>query len=468
MIGADYKSGSFQMPVYEDFDDYLVFQDHRNLNKKEMFDASFVDFMKWYKDDIHQRYSRQDFQAHHRWNFLIFAVGGVALLACYVYFHTHYPNYALAWGIPMFAASFWVAQKGELIHLRAHSPNSLTGWKWLDKVIDVLGLAWTGVSPSLFKRRHCAAHYNDVGNFSRLFSDVWITFDQIPVTYYLRPHLLLRFLFNEEFCREELLNRKQLAIEILGFYTYLGVMIWELTHGSYFLFVFNLIPAFILSGSQVLSAIIVHSGVDRRNSFESNGIMDPKTCDGLFKLPLTFYNLIGAGGIVNHAIHHAYPQVPLEIVNEDYERLNQHILNSYPNVRYNAVLTMKVHQNLLERLGPPNIFDYFVTFCVSVVALFNAILIVVGVNIVPPVIFELMLVDYRVYFASTKWERYTNWVTFGDAINLAERYLSTPAPNSYLEIVYGIYCEMKQYLEAHPEESTDAEESAAPVQAAES
>ncbi|NJL43653.1 MAG: hypothetical protein HC935_10985, partial [Pseudanabaena sp. SU_2_4] len=39
-----------QLPaVYKDFDDYQDFQSHQRLNKKEMFDEQFMDFMKWFK-----------------------------------------------------------------------------------------------------------------------------------------------------------------------------------------------------------------------------------------------------------------------------------------------------------------------------------------------------------------------------------------------------------------------------------
>jgi hypothetical protein len=61
---------------------------------------------------------------------------------------------------------------------------------WLfDRIIDVLGLTSCGVSTNIFKRRHLAAHYNDVGNVARLFSTAWLTFDDLPECYYLKPYL---------------------------------------------------------------------------------------------------------------------------------------------------------------------------------------------------------------------------------------------------------------------------------------
>ncbi|MDX2272534.1 MAG: hypothetical protein NW237_11405 [Cyanobacteriota bacterium] len=435
--------------VYDDFNDYLDFQSHSRLNKKEMFDPQFLDFMKWFKNDIHSRYSRKDFQRIELLNIVQLVIGFALLLAAYLYLHLTFPAYAWGWGVPLFLLALFVVQKGEVMHMRAHSPNSLTGVDWVDGGIDSLGLPLTGISPALFKRRHCAAHYNDIGNVSRIFSEVWITFDKIPVNYAARPWVLIRFLLDKEFCKEEMINRKRLLIETIGFYTYLAVLIWELFHGSYFLLVFHLIPAHILASSQVLSAIIVHSGVDNRNSFESNAIFDYRTYQGLFKVPMWIYCLVGNGGIINHGIHHAYPQVPLDIVNKEYQRINQHILENYTGVRYNKVLTMHIQKNLLERLGSPNFFDYIVEGFCALIALGACMFTVLGLP-VPPTIFELLLVDYRVFFVSTKAERYSNAVAFWEGIHLAERFEQTAEPNTYLKWVYRRYLKMKDYLAKHP------------------
>jgi fatty acid desaturase len=431
--------------VYSDFNDYLAFQAHGRLNKKEMFDSQFVDFMKWLKNDIHSRYSRKDFQRYELNSILQLTLGYGGMLAAYTYLHLNFSQYAWWWGVPLFIAAIFIVQKGEVMHMRAHSPNALTGVDWVDDGIDMLGLPLTGISPALFKRRHCAAHYNDIGNISRIFSEVWITFDKVPVNYHFRPHLLLRFLLNKEFCKEEMINRRQLLIETLGFYAYIIILATELVNGSYFLLVFHLIPSYVLASSQVLSAIIVHSGIDRRNSFESNGIFDYKSFKGLFKVPMMFYCLVGNGGIINHGIHHAYPQVPLDILNKEYQRLNQHILENYTGVRYNTVMTMRIQKDLLARLGAPNPFDYVVAFFCSLVALGACMFTVTGLP-VPPTIFELLLVDYRIYFNSTKAERFTNAVAFWDTVRLEERYHQTPEPNTYLKWVYKRYCRMKTYL----------------------
>lgn len=434
--------------VYKDFADYQDFQSHQRLNKQEMFDDQFMDFMKWFKKDIHSRYTRKDFQAIERKNLALFIVSFTALFLAYLYLHDNFPANAFWWGIPLFVAALFVVQKGEVMHMRAHSPSNLTGVGWIDEGVDRFGLPLTGISPALFKRRHCAAHYNDIGNVSRIFSEVWITFDQVPVNYFVRPWVLLQFLFNRQFCQQEMINRRKLLIEIIGFYTYIAAIAWELWHGSYFLLVFHLIPLNVLAGVQILSAVIVHSGIDRRNSFESNGIFDYRTCQGLFKVPLWLYSLLGNGGIINHGIHHAYPQVPLDLINQDYQSLNRHILKRYTNVRYNSVLSMVMHKNLLDRLPPPNLFDYIVTFFLSILALVAAMITVAGAPF-PPNMLELLLVDYRVLRSSTKAERYANVVAFWDRLHLEERYRQAPNPNTYLQWVYRRYQYRKEYLMQH-------------------
>jgi hypothetical protein len=440
------KLSESQLPsVYQDFDDYQDFRSHQRLDKKEMFDEQFMDFMKWFKKDIHSRYSRKDFQAIERKSLALFIAGFIALLLSYLYLHSNFAPYAFWWGIPLFIAALFVVQKGEVMHMRVHSPSNLTGIDWIDESVDRFGLPLTGISPALFKRRHCAAHYNDIGNVSRIFSEVWITFDQIPVNYFVRPWMLLELLFDRQFCQQELINRRKLLIEIFGFYTYIAAIAAELWHGSYFLLVFHLIPLNALAGVQILSAVIVHSGIDRRNSFESNGIFDYRTCQGLFKVPLQLYSLLGNGGIINHGIHHAYPQVPLDLINQDYQRLNQHILEHYTNVRYNSVLSMVMHKNLLDRLPPPNLFDYIATFLISLLALVASMITVAGAPI-PPTMFELLLVDYRVLKVSTKAERYTNTVAFWDRLDLEERYRQSPNPNTYFQWVYRRYQYRKEYL----------------------
>ncbi|MBC8123132.1 MAG: fatty acid desaturase [Gemmatimonadaceae bacterium] len=443
------KSLSSSPEVYGDFQDYQKFESHRRLNKQEMFDRQFMDFMNWFKRDIHARYSKKDFQRIELKSLTTLLSGSIGLVISYVLLHHYLPQYALLWGIPMFAGAVYFGIQGEVMHMRTHSPNNLTGIRWLDKAIDYFGLALTGISPGLFGRRHLSAHYNDISSLSKIFSEIWITFDKVPISYYARPHLLLKFLLNQQFCEEEKINRKTLLIETIAFYIYLTVLVTELFFGSYFLLVFHLIPGFLLASSQIMSGTIVHSATDSQNSFESNGLMDYRTAEGLFKVPLWFYGLFNNGFFVNHGIHHAYPQVPLEIVTNDYRRYHEYILDHYTDVRYNKVLTHRVQADLLARLGPPNLFDYVVAFFCSLLGLFAMMLTVLGLP-VPPTIFEMLLVDYRIYFVSTPTERMLNRIAFFESVRLEERYRQIAKPNVYMEFVYARYRRMKEYVKKHP------------------
>lgn len=310
-----------------------------------------------FKSDVHEKYTRKDFQRMEL-RHLLYRVGGYifVLLPLYLYLHSQFPQYALVWGIPLLFLAIFFAQQAEVMHMRTHCPQKLTGISWVDRAIDYFGLAMGGVSPTLFGRRHIAAHYNDIGNVSKLFSEVWLTFDKMPLSYYSRPQTLVKFLLDPQFCREEKLERKTLLIETITFYIYLVAVATELFFGSYFLLVFHLIPGLITASSQILGAVIVHSGIDNRNSFESNGIFDFQTAKGLFKVPLWFFGLLNHGFFVNHGIHHAYPQVPLEIINKNYKRYHHKILKDYTGVRYNTVVDHVMFKPLLENLKEKGIW----------------------------------------------------------------------------------------------------------------
>lgn len=251
-----------------------------------------------FKSDVHEKYTRKDFQRMEL-RHLLYRVGGYifVLLPLYLYLHSQFPQYALVWGIPLLLLAIFFAQQAEVMHI-----------------------------------------------------------DKMPLSYYSRPQTLVKFLLDPQFCREEKLERKTLLIETITFYIYLVAVATELFFGSYFLLVFHLIPGLINASSQILGAVIVHSGIDNRNSFESNGIFDFQTAKGLFKVPLWFFGLLNHGFFVNHGIHHAYPQVPLEIINKNYKRYHHKILKDYTGVRYNTVVSHVMFKPLLENLKEKGIW----------------------------------------------------------------------------------------------------------------
>lgn len=446
MIQLQEDEQTSQAALATDFEDFKVLGDLHSMNRKELFDDQFMDFVRWFKKDIFSRYTKAEFRRMERTNFLILVGGYLAVFGAYLLLHSLAPQYPLLWGVPLFVAAIWVMRHVGVIHMRAHSPQNLTGVPLFDRAIDVMGLASCGVSTNVFKRRHLAAHYNDIGNFSRLFSEAWLTFDDLPACYYLKPYLLIKFLFDKKFCKAEKIDRRLLLVETLLFYGYYAAVVYELLFlNSYFLLAFHMGPSLLIASSQILGAVIVHSGTDKRNSWDSNGIFDPKKLTGLFRTSIWFNSLLSDKFAVNHGIHHAYPPLPLSIINKEYEHYHKHILGSYDNVRFNQVLTHRMHRNILSRLPEPNLFDKGVTVGFSVMAHLLVCLTIMGLPF-PPNLFERLLVDYRLYFYSTKRERWQNFVRFMDSMDFAQRYAETPKPNTYLRFFYRRYQRYQAYL----------------------
>jgi hypothetical protein len=442
----DDEKATSQASLATEFEDFKVLGDLQSMDRKELFDEQFMHFIRWFKKDIYSRYTRAELRLMERKNFLMLVGGYSAVLATYLLMHTVLQVNPLLWGVPLFVGAVWVMRYVGVIHMRAHSPQNLTGVWLFDRAIDIMGLVSCGVSTNVFKRRHLAAHYNDIGNFSRLFSQAWLTFDDLPACYYLKPYLLIKFLFDKEFCKAEKIDRRLLLIETILFYGYYSAVIYELVYlNSYFLLVFHMIPSLLIASSQILGAVIVHSGIDKRNSWDSNGIFDPKKLAGLFRVSLWFNSLLSDHFSINHGIHHAYPPLPLSIINKEYLHYHEHILATYDNVRLNQVLTHRMHGNILSRLPEPTWFNKVVTLGFAVLAHLCVCLTIMGLPF-PPNIFERLLVDYRIYFYSTRRERRENFVRFMDSMNFAQRWAETPDPNTYLKFFYRRYQRYKEYL----------------------
>jgi hypothetical protein len=164
-----------------------------------------------------------------------------------------FPNHKLLWGIPFICLTFkYVIQKEEFVHMRAHWPTKMTPSGAVDTTIDASMMIIAGVSREAFKRRHIAAHYADIANFARIFSDVWLPFVTFPAVYYMYPYFILKIALDKEYCEREKLSRKQLFIETFGLYGYLSMLALELYFGSYYLLVFHLLPLLLFHGCEVL------------------------------------------------------------------------------------------------------------------------------------------------------------------------------------------------------------------------
>jgi len=344
----------------------------------------------------------------------------------------------------------YVIQNEEVVHMRSHWVSNMTGSQALDTLVDYTMMAICGTSKESFRRRHVAAHYADVANVARIFSDVWLPFITLPPIYYLMPHRIWAMAMDKEYCSKEKLNRQQLFIEAIGLYVYMIALFVELYLGSFWLAAFHMTPLLIYHASQILAATISHSGVDKRNSFNSNGLFDVDTATGLFKLSLKMVCVLGNWGPVNHAIHHAFSQLPLEIINRDHKQINKYCLETYKNVRYNNMFTMIVHKNILDRLGEPKWYDYCIQFFVTFGVIGLSVLTILGLP-VPPVIFELGIVDYRAYLISNKAQRYANILGMWNEVELMQRKEELINPNAYFVLHCQFYQEMLDYLKKyHP------------------
>lgn len=234
-------------------------------------------------------------------------------------------------------------------------------------------------------------------------------------------------------------------METVGLYCYLIMLVVELYFGSYYLLVFHLLPLLVFHGGEIMGAMLTHSGIDKRNSFDSNGLFDHKA-EGLFGVMVWLLNTIANEFPINHGIHHAYTQLPLAVVNRDHTFINDYILKSYKNVRYNTVLAHKVQKNLLAKLPPPRWYNYVIQFAVDSLLIIDGILTLVGAPVPPPVAFEFLIVDYRLALVP-KEQRYANMVGFWDTLQFIPRLKEMTTTNAYLQLVFNNYSYFKKYIE---------------------
>jgi len=290
----------------------------------------------------------------------------------------------------------------------------------------------------------------DVANLARIFSDVWLPFITLPPIYYLRPHLIFQMVMNTDLLKREKMSRTQLIIEMFGLYAYLTCLITEIVvYKSYWMLCFHMCPLIYFHASQILSASMSHSAIDKRNSFNSNGLFDPDEIPdkrGLLRLSVRMISAIGDGGVLNHGIHHAFTQLPLPILNQEYKAINKHILDNYKNVRYNNLINMVCHKTILDRLPDPKWYDFVIQFFCTLFVNLMSCCTVLGLP-VPPVIFELLMIDYRAYIYSTKAERYANGLAFWDAVELYDRKDDLANPNAYFVLMVKNYEKMRKWLQ---------------------
>lgn len=415
-----------------------------------VWDPQFLHFSRWLRTNYFKDITIEKMQQMNRRGF--FRLGAALTLQLSLYWILYFtvPQYFYLWGLPLFILNCFLFQAGEIVHTRAHWPKKMTGSDEMDSVVDTVAIMITGTSKEGFRRRHIAAHYSDVGNLSRIFSDVWIPFSQFPSTFYLYPHKLLMLFLDVEYCRRENLSRQQLMVEMIGFYSYLSLMIYELMFSqSCFLFVFHMGPGAVFHGAQVMGAMIAHSGVDKRNSFNSNGLFDWREATGLFQVTLFIVDYFSAGGCSNHGIHHAHTQLPLHMINHNLREINSYALKTYKDVRYNSTLSHLIYADLLKTIPAPKWYDYVIQAILIFCMLGYSAVIIMGAPLPPPIAFETILLDYRFYFYVNRADVWARWKVHAANIQIKARKELIVSPNAYLDFVAGYFDKCEAYLKDH-------------------
>jgi len=420
-----------------------------------VWDPQFLEFSKWLRKVYFKDVSIEKMQDMNRQGFYKMVCSLTLQFSLYWVLYFTIPQYFYLWAVPLFVLNCYLVQFGELVHTRSHWPKKMTGSDQMDSLVDTVAIIITGTSKEGFRRRHIAAHYSDVGNLSRIFSDVWIPFSQFPSTFYIYPHKLLMLFMDVEYCRRENLSRQQLLVEMIGFYSYLTLMLYEVLFAdSCFLLVFHMGPGTVYHGAQVMGAMIAHSGVDKRNSFNSNGLFDWREAKGLFKVTLFIVDLFANGGLSNHGIHHAHTQLPLHLINENLREINAYALKNFKDVRYNSVLSHNIYGDLFDTLPAAQWYDYVVQALLVFSLLAYSAIIIMGAPLPPAIAFENILIDYRFYFYVNKGDVWARWKVYAEHLQIKARKELIVSPNAYLDLVSSYFpkCEamMKKYPVTNP------------------
>jgi len=234
---------------------------------------------------------------------------------------------------------------------------------------------------------------------------------------------------------------------MVGFYSYISLMCYELLFcESCYIFVFHLGPSMIHQGSQIQGAMLNHSGIDRRNSFNSNGLFDWREAKGLFKVSLFVVELFGNGGVSNHGIHHAHTQLPLEMINKNLREINAYALKTYKHVRYNQLLAMLTYKDIYERIPEPKWYDYVIQALVTWCFLCYCCILVTGLPIPPPVVLEYLLVDYRFHFYATKEDISARFLVLTERMQIQNRKKLLANPNYYLVMMDKMVDKHKEFM----------------------
>ena len=407
-----------------------------------MFERDFLKFCRYLRNKVHERHPANTFRAINRYEVLRDLGGYIAVAVAYALLWTQARPWFSVWAFPLFLAALFVYRREQLVHGRMHYIRNLTDWPWLDLVVDGFLIVLTGISVQAFYRRHIDEHLSFVSNYARVFGDDWQPFDDLPAIFWVKPWKLFTVAFDSARVKRDGFHRGHMIWEGVAVHLYLAALVAELVWArSCFLLVFHLIPYLLTATARLTTGMLTHSGLDPRNSFNSCGLFDERDARGLFRIMVWLVNLLSDGTLTLHPIHHGYSQAPVSTIQPMVAEINAHCRRTYRGVRYNRVLSHEVHANLLARLPPPRWYHYPIQFLVDLAALGLACTTILG-SPIPPILFELAVVDYRVFFVSTALERSANLVQVWDSVQLQPRAKAMRKHNSYLDFVLARYARM--------------------------
>eukprot|EP00002_Diphylleia_rotans_P018633 TRINITY_DN3607_c0_g2_i2.p1 TRINITY_DN3607_c0_g2~~TRINITY_DN3607_c0_g2_i2.p1 ORF type:complete len:460 (+),score=89.76 TRINITY_DN3607_c0_g2_i2:239-1618(+) len=421
----------------------------RRRELTDLFDKEFLDFGYWLRKEIGKSYTRKDFQQINKRESIITFIQFLVLIASYIALHNYANEHRPLWRYPLFALAIVIFQNEQMVHTRMHWAGDMTGCHAFDLIIDSSIMMLTGFSKEAFRRRHVDEHMAEISNVARLFGEAWLPFLDLPAIWYLRPTDLVRLLLDKKRCDQLEFSRSQILVEAISLHLYLFCLMFELYLGSNFLLCYHLCPMLLVMTARLMTGMFTHSGIDRRNSFNSCGLFDHRDAKGLFKVTIWWINLLTDWGLSNHSIHHGHAQCPISIINKRLRSINKFILENYKDVRYNRVLSHETHRDLLSRLPEPRWYDYVVQWVVTNTAMVLTSLTILGIDI-SPIIFELAMVDYRAFLYSTRAERYANYLALWDSMHFWQRSKAIPNPHHYMKFIKSGIEDMKKYLREHP------------------
>lgn len=299
----------------------LDFSNFRRLRAgkriSDLYDEQFLRFCKWMRADIHAHFDPDTFRAVNRHEVFSFAFNYFLLATAYLAAFTLLPSSAeILWGPLLMVGALSMFAREQVVHARMHYAFNMTDWPWLDAAVDTLLMVFTGVSKEAFYRRHVDEHLTDVSNVARVFGEAWLPFDDLPAVWWAQPWKHIMLTLNRERQRHERYNFRQLVVECVGLHLFLAAVVAELLLAkSHFFLVYHMIPCTLTLGARLMTGMFTHSGIDRRNSFNSCGLFDESEAIGLFAVTLWLINLLSWRGVSNHAVHHGYSQCPIRLVN---------------------------------------------------------------------------------------------------------------------------------------------------------